>query len=105
MDRGLAADWSAGELAAAVRDHLVDIHVELGPASGHPDVQRKHVVMLAREDFIADARDQFVMLIMKPAAGVVRGRRGPLQYRVGGYHLTGHQLPSDAKVFERALGL
>jgi hypothetical protein len=60
MDRRLAAERRAGELAAAVGDHLVDVHVELGAAAGHPDMQRKHVVMLAGEDFVAGLNDQLV---------------------------------------------
>ena len=58
MNRRLAAERRAGELAAAVGDHLVDVHVELGAAAGHPDMQRKHVVMLAGQDFVADLHDQ-----------------------------------------------
>ena len=60
MNRRLAAERRAGELAAAVRDHLVDVHVELRAAAGHPDMQREHVVMLAGEDLVADLDDQLV---------------------------------------------
>jgi hypothetical protein len=38
MNRILAAERRARELAAAIRDHLVDVHVELRTAAGHPHV-------------------------------------------------------------------
>jgi hypothetical protein len=57
MYRPLAAKRRAGKLAAPVRDDLVDIHVELSAATGHPNVQRKHVVMFPGEDFVAYPRD------------------------------------------------
>ena len=60
MHRRLAAERRAGELAAAVGDHLVDVHVELRAAAGHPHVQREHVVMLAGQDLVADLHDQLV---------------------------------------------
>jgi integrase len=56
----------AGQLAAAVGDHLVHIHVELCAAAGHPDVQWKHVLMLAGEDLIADLDDPLVRGVPQP---------------------------------------
>ena len=58
MNRLLAAERRAGELTAAVRDDLVDVHVELGAAAGHPHMQRKHVLMLPAKDLVADLHDQ-----------------------------------------------
>ena len=66
MHRRLAAERRARELAAAVGDHLVDVHVELRAAAGHPDVQREHVVVLAGEDLVADLDDQR-MRLCRPA--------------------------------------
>ena len=68
-------------------------------------MQRKHVVMLAGEDFVAGLNDQFVSLIVEPLAGVVRGGGGLLQDGVGGDHLAGNQILADAEMLERALGL
>ena len=105
MNRRVAPKRRAGELAASVGDHFVDVHVELGAAARHPDMQGKHVVMLAGEDFVAGLHDQFVALIVKPFAVVVGDGGGLLQGRVGGDHLARNQILADAEVFERALGL
>ena len=87
VHRRFAPEWCSGKLATAVGDDLIDVHVELGPAAGHPDVQGKHVLMLAREDFVASANDQVVALVVEPFAGVVRSGRCFLQDGVGGDHL------------------
>ena len=105
MNRLLAAERRARELAAAVGDHLVHIHVELRAAAGHPDVQREHVVMLAGEDFVADLNDQLVSLVIEPLAGMIGVGRRLLQDRIGGDHLARHQILADAEMLERTLGL
>jgi hypothetical protein len=47
-------------------------------------MQREHVVMLTREDLVADLNDQLMALVVKPLA-VMIGIRGPfLQDGVGG---------------------
>ena len=68
MDRLLAAQRLAGDLGAAVGDHLVDVHVELRAAAGHPDVQRKLVVVLAFENLVADRDDQVLLRVAEPPA-------------------------------------
>ena len=105
VNRRLASKRRAGELAAAVGDHLVDVHVELGAAAGHPHMQRKHVVMLSGEDFVADLHDQLVTLIVEPLAGVVGDGGGFLQGRIGRDHFARDQILADAEMLERALGL
>ena len=105
MDRRVAAKGGAGELAAPVGDHFVDVHVELGAAARHPDMQGKHVVMLAGEDFVAGLNDQLVALIVKPFAVVVGDGGGLLQDRVGRDHFAGNQVLADAEMFKRPLGL
>ena len=105
MDRRLAAERRAGELAAAVGDHLVDVHVELRAAAGHPDMQREHVVMLAGQDLVADLHDQAVRLVVEPLAGMVGVGRRLLQDGVGGDHLARDQVLADAEMLERPLGL
>src|SRR5208337_109292 len=57
VHRRLAAQRSTRELAAAVGYYLVDVHVELGAAAGHPHMQRKHVVMLPGQDLVAGLHD------------------------------------------------
>src|SRR5262249_5412195 len=105
MNRRMAAERSAGDLRAAVGDYFVDVHVELGATAGHPDVQRKHIVMLAGEDFVAGLDDQFVALIVEPLTIAIGDSGGLLQCRVGRDHLAGNQIFPDAEMFERTLSL
>jgi len=105
MDRALAAEGRAGKLACAVGDHLVHVHVELGAAAGHPDVQREHLVMLASEDFVAGLDDELELLVAEPLFVVVDDRGGLFQDRVGLDHIPRDQILADAEVLERALRL
>ena len=105
VHRRLATEWRARELAAAVGDHLVHVHVELGAAARHPYMQRKHVVMLAGEDFVARLNNQVVLLIVEPLAGMVRCGSGFLQDGIGGDHLARNEILADTEMLERALGL
>src|SRR5258706_12463229 len=93
----LAAERCAGKLAAAVRNDLVDVHVELGAAARHPNMQRKHVAMAASEYFVTDARDQRVNLIGQPAISVVRGGSRTFYHRVGSDHFAEAQVPAEAE--------
>src|SRR6266403_6393999 len=105
MYRRLAAECRARELAATVGNDLVHVHVELGAAAGHPDMQREHVVMLTRQDLIADLDDLAVRQGVEPAALVVGVGRGLFEDGIGGDHFAGHQVSADAEMLERALGL
>ena len=105
MDRLVAAQRCASDLAAAVGDHLVDVHVELGAAPGHPDMQRKHVVVLAGEDFVAGLDDQCISPIVEPLVGMIGNGSGFFQRGVGSDHLARDQILTDAKMLKRALGL
>ena len=100
MYRPLAAELCAGKLAAPVRDDLVDIHVELSAAAGHPDVHRKHVVMIPGDNLIADVRDQLEGGSLKSAARMVGHGGRAFQYRVGGDHLARHQVAADTEMLE-----
>ena len=71
MNRSLAGEWCARELTAAVGDHFVHIHVELSAAAGHPHMQRKHVLMLTVQNFVASLYDQVVLLIAETLTGMV----------------------------------
>jgi hypothetical protein len=68
-------------------------------------MQRKHVVVLASKDFVANLDNQFVALIVEPLAVVIGNGGGLLQRSVGRNHLTGNQIFPDAKMLERTLGL
>ncbi len=72
MNRRLAAQRRARELTAAVGNHFIYVHVELGAAAGHPHVQRKHVLVLAGEDFVAGLNDEPVSFVVQSSACVVR---------------------------------
>jgi hypothetical protein len=72
MNRCLAGERCTSQLATAVGDHFVDVHVELRAAAGHPHMQREHVVMLTGQYFVADRNDQLVALVIEPLTHVVR---------------------------------
>jgi hypothetical protein len=101
----LAAERGAGKLAAAVGDHLVDVHVELRPAAGHPDMQREIIGMLPGEYFVANRDDHLAASRVQRAELAVGERRRLFEDRVRGDHLARHQIAADAEIFERALGL
>src|SRR5258708_23912799 len=105
MNRGLAAKWCASELAAAVGNDLVHVHVELRAASRHPNMERKHVLMASCEDLIAGLNDQFVLLVVEPPAGMIGISGGFLQGGVCRYHLARDQILPDAEMFKRPLCL
>jgi hypothetical protein len=84
-------------LATSVGDHFVQIHVELSAAARHPDVQGKHVVMFASQDFITGLNNEFVALIIEPFAIVIGDGGGFLQRGVGRYDFAGDQVFPDAK--------
>ena len=71
MDRRLASKRRPRELATPVGNDLVHVHVELGPASRHPDVQREHVFVLAGKDLVASVHDEPVTLVIEPLPGMV----------------------------------
>jgi hypothetical protein len=77
----------ASELAASVRDHLVDVHVKLRAAAGHPHMQWEHVVMPPGEYLVANLNDQLVTLFVQPFAGMVRVSRSFLQGGIRADHL------------------
>src|SRR5260370_42391342 len=79
--------------------------MELGAAAGHPHVQRKHVMMLACDNFVANLGDQFVLLVAKPLTGMIGFASCLLQYGISGDHLTRNQIVADVEMLERALGL
>src|SRR5882672_5306275 len=105
MHRRVASKGRASELATPVGDHFVDVHVELGAAAGHPDMQGKHVVMLAGQDLVTGLNNQVIALIVKPLAVAVRDGGGFLQGGVSRDHLARNQVLADAEMFEGTLGL
>jgi hypothetical protein len=86
----LASQRCAGDLGAAVGDHFVYVHVELSTASCHPHVQREHIVVLTREDFVTDLHNQIVALLIEALAGKICIGRAFLQNGIGGNHFAGN---------------
>ena len=105
MDRLMTAERLAGDLRAAVGDHLVDVHIELGAAASHPDMQRELVLVLAVQDFVADTDNQVFLGIAKPARLVVDQSGRLFDDRVGGDHLAGHEVVADTEMLEGPLRL
>src|SRR5260370_16596992 len=105
MNRRFARERRVGQLAAAVRDHLVHVHVELSAAPGHPYMQWKHVVMLAGEYLVTGINDQFMGLVLEPLAGMVRVGGGFLQNRIRGAHLARHEVLTYPEVLHAAFRL
>jgi hypothetical protein len=56
--------------------------------------------MLVCQDFVANLNDQFVALIVEPLAVVVGEGGGLFQSRIGGDHLAGYQILSDAEMLK-----
>ena len=105
MDRLLAPERLTGDLRATVRDHLVDVHVELGAAAGHPDVERELFVVLTVKDLVADTNDQILLGVTEPAGLVVDQRGGLLDDRIGGDHLPGDEVVADTEMLQGPLRL
>jgi hypothetical protein len=68
-------------------------------------MQRKHVMVLTGENFVAGLNDQLVLLILEPLAAMVGCGSGFLQDGIGSDHLTRNQILAYAEMFERALCL
>src|SRR5882724_9288548 len=105
MHRCLASEWRTRELATAVGDHLVHVHIELGATARHPHMQREHVVMLAGENFVARLNDQLIPLVVEPLAVMVCGGSRLLQDGIGCDHLARNQILPDTEMLKRTLSL
>src|SRR5580692_4167344 len=71
MNRSFAPQRRTGELAAAVGDHLIYVHVELRATPRHPHMQRKHVLMPTCKNLVAGLDDEVVPSFFEPPACVV----------------------------------
>ncbi|MDF9866291.1 hypothetical protein M2437_005273 [Methylorubrum pseudosasae] len=101
----LAPERLTGDLAGPVRDHLVDVHVELGAATRHPDVQRKHLRVLSGQNLVADLNDELVLRLAEAAIREVDVGGGLFQDRVARHELTRHPLDPDVEILDRPLRL
>ena len=103
----LGGGQTGGQDARAVRHHLVDIHVGLGPAPRLPYGQGKVAVQLARYDLVAGTADGRASLgghAGRAEGGVGLGG-GLFEVAEGADDLGGHLFGADGEVFETPLGL
>ena len=105
MHRLLAAECCPGELATAVRDHLVHIHVELRAAAGHPHEEWEVLLMLPVQQFIAGPDDQFSLAVLEAPGAFVGDGGSFLDQGIGPDHLLRHPVLSNAEEAQRPLGL
>src|ERR1700751_4139207 len=68
-------------------------------------MQRKHVVVLACQDFVAGLDDQLVSGVVQPPARIVGGRGTFLQDRISRDHFARNQILADAEMLEGSLRL
>src|SRR5271169_4664498 len=68
-------------------------------------MQRKHILMLAGKNLIADTNDQQVLFLVQTLARVVRIGRALFQDAICRDHLSWHQVCPDTEVLDRALRL
>src|SRR5262245_19969334 len=105
MNRRVTAERSACQLAASVGNHLVHVHVELGAAASHPDMQGEHIVVLASQDLVTNLDDQPETLIVEPLTVMIGNGSRLLQSRISVDHLAWDQIMTDTEMFERPLSL
>jgi hypothetical protein len=101
----MAAERRASDLGAAIRDNLVDIHVELGAAARHPDMQGKHVAVPTSQDLVAHLDDQSTALIIQALVDMIGEGSSFFQRCVRRDHLAWDQILADAEMLKRALRL
>ncbi len=63
-------------------------------------MQRKHILMLSRENLVTDPNDQCVTLVVKPPGRMVRVGSGLFQGGVCGDHFARDQVRADAEMFQ-----
>ena len=68
-------------------------------------MQRKHVVVPAGQDLVADLDDEAMDFVVEAAGGMVGVGGRFFQNGIGGDHFPRHQIPADAEMLERTLGL
>ncbi len=105
VDRLLAAERAAEDLAGAVRDHLVHVHVGLGAGPGLPDHQGKMTIKLPVHDLVGRRGDRLGRSLVETAKLQIGQRRRFLHQRHGADQRPGHVLVADLEVLPRAFGL
>ena len=105
MDRALAAARAGRDLVGAARDHLVDVHVRLGPRAGLPDPERELAGQGAGGDLVGGADDEVALVARQEAkVGIHLGGR-VLEDPEGADDSGGHRVVAYREVVEAPLGL
>ncbi len=105
MHAALLAALPAEELACAVGEHLVHVHVGLRAGARLPDHERKLPVVLAGEHLVRRGGDGVRLVRGERLQLGVHQRAGALDPRERADQLDRHALAGDAEVLERALRL
>src|SRR4051812_5169572 len=98
MNRNLAPKGLPDNLADPVGDDFVHVHVELRAAARHPDMKRKHIAMIARQEFVANLDDELLTGLRETPTPRIALRRCLLDDGVGLDHLRRHQISADTEM-------
>jgi hypothetical protein len=99
------AALAAQQLAGAVGQHLVDVHVGLRARAGLPHHQRELARVLAGQHLIGGGVDGLGLLGIQQTQRMVDRGRGLLDLRQRGNDLARLLLAADVEVLQRALRL
>ncbi|MGF6922016.1 GNAT superfamily N-acetyltransferase [Paraburkholderia sp. 40] len=99
------AALAAEQLARAVGDHLVQVHVGLRARAGLPDRQRKFVRMLAVDDLVGRLDDRAGLLLVEHTEAEVDLGGRALDHRERGDQLGRLLFRRNLEVLQRALRL
>ena len=94
----------ARQLDGPVGDHFIDVHVALGAAPGHPDMDREIALQLALDDFLGSPQNEPGFIMRQFAQFMISQGRSLLDHGQGPDHLLRHQVIADGKVGDRPLG-
>ena len=95
----------AQQLAGAVGQHFVDVHVGLRAGARLPDDQGELVGVLPCNHFIGGGDDGLGLVWGQQTQGMVHPRRAAFDLRQRTDDLGGHSFAGDVEILQRALGL
>jgi hypothetical protein len=96
---------AAQQLAGAIGEHFVDVHVRLRATAGLPDRERELGIALAAQHLVGCLRDRAGLLLRQLTQLGIDERGRLLDQRERVQELARHLLVRDAKVLPAALGL
>ena len=99
------ATLAAQQLAGAVGQHLVDVHIGLRARAGLPHHQREFARVLAGQHLIGGGVDGLGLLGIQQTQGMVHRGRCLLHLRQRGNDLARLLFAADVEVLQRTLGL